>query len=108
MCTLLCRYVRALGAMYLRLVGESLECYKYLELLYNDYRKLKRKNRNGGKCHSDMGSISWVQPRQELPQLTPAWIEERISEVLTSYPLVPVPYPPPLMQSEMAGGGRVW
>jgi len=45
--------------MYLRLVGESLECYKYLELLYNDYRKLKRKNRNGGKCYSDMGSISW-------------------------------------------------
>ena len=46
--------MRALGAMYLRLVGESLECYKYLELLYNDYRKLKRKNRNGGKCHTDM------------------------------------------------------
>ena len=42
------RYVRALGAMYLRLVGDSLECFKYLELLYNDYRKLKRKNRNGG------------------------------------------------------------
>lgn len=41
--------------MYLRLVGESLECYKYLELLYNDYRKLKRKNRNGGKHHTDMG-----------------------------------------------------
>ena len=44
----LLRYVRALGAMYLRLVGDSLECFKYLELLYNDYRKLKRKNRNGG------------------------------------------------------------
>ena len=37
-----------MGAMYLRLVGDSLECFKYLELLYNDYRKLKRKNRNGG------------------------------------------------------------
>ena len=70
-CLLLCRYVRALGAMYLRLVGESLECYKYLELLYNDYRKLKRKNRDGGKCHADMRehtlcsdwkrrSLSWI------------------------------------------------
>ena len=25
-----------------------MECYNYLEPLYNDYRKLKRKNRNGG------------------------------------------------------------
>lgn len=33
--------------MYLRLIGSSLECYKYLELLYNDYRKLKFKNRQG-------------------------------------------------------------
>ena len=45
----ICRYVRVLGALYLRLVGETMECYNYLEPLYNDYRKLKRKNRNGGK-----------------------------------------------------------
>ena len=37
-----------LGAMYLRLVGTSLECYNYLEPLYNDYRKVKRRNRGGG------------------------------------------------------------
>ena len=37
-----------MGAVYLRLVGEILEVYNYLEPLYNDYRKLKRKNRNGG------------------------------------------------------------
>ena len=43
-----CRYVRCLGAVYLRLVGETLEVYNYLEPLYNDYRKIKRKNRNGG------------------------------------------------------------
>ena len=42
-----CRYVRCLGAVYLRLVGETLEVYNYLEPLYNDYRKIKRKNRNG-------------------------------------------------------------
>ncbi len=26
-----------------------MECYNYLEPLYNDYRKLKKKNRNGGR-----------------------------------------------------------
>ncbi|KAH6940761.1 hypothetical protein HPB50_006471 [Hyalomma asiaticum] len=41
------KYVRALGANYMRLVGTSLDCYKYLEPLYNDYRKLRRQNREG-------------------------------------------------------------
>lgn len=41
------KYVRALGAFYLRLTGTSLDCYKYLEPLYNDNRKLRRQNRNG-------------------------------------------------------------
>uniref|UniRef100_A0A131XTF8 Pre-mRNA-splicing factor 38 n=2 Tax=Ixodes ricinus TaxID=34613 RepID=A0A131XTF8_IXORI len=41
------KYVRALGANYMRLVGSSLDCYKYLEPLYNDYRKLRRQNRDG-------------------------------------------------------------
>ena len=38
---------RLLGALYLRLVGTSMEIYNYLEPLYNDYRKLKIMNRNG-------------------------------------------------------------
>jgi len=38
------KYVRALGAFYMRLVGTSAEVYKYLEPLYNDYRKMKRLN----------------------------------------------------------------
>lgn len=42
------RYVRLLGAMYMRLTGTSVDCYKYLEPLYNDYRKIKSQNRNGG------------------------------------------------------------
>ncbi|XP_033107311.1 pre-mRNA-splicing factor 38A-like [Anneissia japonica] len=42
------KYVRCLGAMYLRLIGESVEIYKYLEPLYNDYRKIRFQNRNGG------------------------------------------------------------
>lgn len=41
------KYVRALGAFYLRLTGSSLDCYKYLEPLYNDNRKLRRQNRLG-------------------------------------------------------------
>jgi len=41
------KYCRALGAMYLRLIGQSVEIYKYLEPLYNDYRKMKRMNKAG-------------------------------------------------------------
>lgn len=41
------KYVRVLGAFYMRLVGTSLDCYKYLEPLLNDYRKLRRQNRLG-------------------------------------------------------------
>lgn len=41
------KYVRALGAFYLRLTGTSADCYKYLEPLYNDNRKLRRQNRSG-------------------------------------------------------------
>lgn len=41
------KYVRALGAFYLRLTGTSMDCYKYLEPLYNDNRKLRNQNRNG-------------------------------------------------------------
>ncbi|XP_076371041.1 pre-mRNA processing factor 38 [Tachypleus tridentatus] len=41
------KYVRALGAFYMRLVGTSIDSYKYLEPLYNDYRKIRRQNRQG-------------------------------------------------------------
>ncbi|XP_050668971.1 pre-mRNA-splicing factor 38 [Leptidea sinapis] len=41
------KYVRALGAFYMRLTGTSVDCYKYLEPLYNDNRKLRRQNRQG-------------------------------------------------------------
>lgn len=41
------KYVRALGAMYMRLVGTSMDCYNYLEPLYNDYRKIRRRNKMG-------------------------------------------------------------
>ncbi|PVD23950.1 hypothetical protein C0Q70_17226 [Pomacea canaliculata] len=41
------KYVRALGAFYMRLTGTSMDCYKYLEPLYYDYRKMRIMNRNG-------------------------------------------------------------
>ncbi|XP_002738320.1 pre-mRNA-splicing factor 38A-like [Saccoglossus kowalevskii] len=41
------KYVRCLGALYMRLVGNALDCFKYLEPLYNDYRKIKIMNRSG-------------------------------------------------------------
>ncbi|XP_011498720.1 PREDICTED: pre-mRNA-splicing factor 38A [Ceratosolen solmsi marchali] len=41
------KYVRALGAFYMRLTGTSLDCYRYLEPLLNDYRKLRKQNRQG-------------------------------------------------------------
>lgn len=41
------KYVRALGAFYLRLTGTSLDCFKYLEPLYNDNRKLRQQNNTG-------------------------------------------------------------
>lgn len=41
------RYVRALGAYYMRLTGSSVDCYKYLEPLFADSRKLRFQNRQG-------------------------------------------------------------
>jgi len=41
------KYVRSLGAYYMRLTGSSLDCYKYLEPLLNDYRKIKFQKRDG-------------------------------------------------------------
>ena len=38
------KYVRALGAFYMRMVGKALDVYQYLEPLLNDYRKLRGKN----------------------------------------------------------------
>lgn len=40
------KYVRALGAFYLRLTAASVDCFKYLEPLYNDNRKLRRQKRD--------------------------------------------------------------
>ncbi|EXB21432.1 hypothetical protein L484_001418 [Morus notabilis] len=41
------KYVRVLGAFYLRLTGSDTDVYQYLEPLYNDYRKIRRKLADG-------------------------------------------------------------
>lgn len=41
------RYVRLLGAFYMRLVGKPSDVYQYLEPLYNDYRKVRFRITNG-------------------------------------------------------------
>ncbi|KAI4295198.1 hypothetical protein MLD38_040577 [Melastoma candidum] len=41
------KYVRVLGAFYLRLTGTDIDVYRYLEPLYNDYRKLRQKLPDG-------------------------------------------------------------
>lgn len=48
------KYVRALGAIYLRLVGKAEEIYHNLEPLYNDYRKLAYRGMEGWRViHMD-------------------------------------------------------
>ncbi|CAI9089671.1 OLC1v1024289C1 [Oldenlandia corymbosa var. corymbosa] len=41
------KYVRVLGAFYLRLTGTDVDVYRYLEPLYNDYRKLRKRLTDG-------------------------------------------------------------
>jgi len=36
-----------IGAFYLRLAGRAVEVYQYLEPLYNDYRKVRERLRDG-------------------------------------------------------------
>jgi len=41
------KYVRCLGALYLRLTGNSLEVYEYLEPLLSDFRRIKKMTKMG-------------------------------------------------------------
>jgi pre-mRNA-splicing factor 38A len=81
-----CRYVRCLGAVYLRLVGETLEVYNYLEPLYNDYRKIKRKNRNGGINCNLFSSIVFIIPLSLLPPPRPLSLPPSLLPLLSSCP----------------------
>ena len=41
------KYMRLLGALYMRMTASSLETYKYLEPLLNDYRKVRKMTKHG-------------------------------------------------------------
>ena len=41
------KYVRLLGAFYMRLVGKPTDVYQYLEPLLNDYRKVRYRSKDG-------------------------------------------------------------
>ncbi|XP_013420745.1 pre-mRNA-splicing factor 38A isoform X2 [Lingula anatina] len=65
------KYVRALGALYMRLIGTSLDCYKYLEPLYNDFRKMKQQDR--------MGNFSIIHMDEFIDSLLR---EERVCDII--------------------------
>ncbi|KAK6915637.1 Pre-mRNA-splicing factor 38 [Dillenia turbinata] len=51
------KYVRVLGAFYLRLTGTDTDVYQYLEPLYNDYRKLRQKLPDGNFALTHMDEV---------------------------------------------------
>ncbi|KAI6655814.1 Pre-mRNA-splicing factor 38A [Oopsacas minuta] len=81
------KYVRALGAYYMRLVGTSVDIYKYLDPLYIDYRKMKYKNVEGKFVLTHMDEYIDDLLNEErvfsilLPRLQKRWVLEE-SELL--------------------------
>ena len=47
-----------LGAFYLRLTGSDVDVYRYLEPLYNDYRKVRQKLADGSKF---IFFVKWIK-----------------------------------------------
>jgi len=81
------KYVRALGAFYLRLIGTSMDCYKYLEPLLNDYRKIRMQGRDGKFALSHMDEFIDDLLREErvndviLPRIQKRHILEEANEI---------------------------
>lgn len=81
------KYVRALGAFYLRLVYGSLDCYKYLEPLLNDYRKLRIMDQSGQYQLSHMDEFIDILLRDErccdiiMPRMQKRWVHEANNEL---------------------------
>eukprot|EP01006_Ploeotia_vitrea_P030248 TRINITY_DN62714_c0_g1_i1.p1 TRINITY_DN62714_c0_g1~~TRINITY_DN62714_c0_g1_i1.p1 ORF type:complete len:194 (+),score=21.21 TRINITY_DN62714_c0_g1_i1:64-645(+) len=53
------KYVRVLGAVYLRLVGRPLDVFQYLEPLLNDYRKIRERKLDGKFVITHVDEIVW-------------------------------------------------
>jgi len=81
------KYVRALGAYYMRLTGTSLDCFKYLEPLLNDYRKIRWQDREGKFHLSHMDEFVDTLLREErvcdiqLPRLQKRYVLEENNEL---------------------------
>jgi pre-mRNA-splicing factor 38A len=60
------KYIRALGAFYLRLVGSAATVFQHLEPLLNDFRKLRFRNSGKPQINYDY-SKSYNDPRWKLP-----------------------------------------
>jgi len=88
------KYVRALGAYYMRLTGTSLDCYKYLEPLLNDYRKIRVKDRDGKYHLSHMDEFVDLLLREDrvcdiqLPRLQKRHVLEENNELDTRVSLL--------------------
>ena len=65
--------------MYMRLTGTAVDCYKYLEPLYNDYRKVKSQNRNGGEVFK---VNAWMFGMLLTSHL---WTTTKLVSVITSF-----------------------
>jgi len=80
------RYVRVLGAFYLRLVGKPLEIYQYLEPLLNDYRKVRRMQHAGSmylRTPCDQALKLLIHHCSPIIEMTISHVDEVIDEMLT-------------------------
>ena len=80
------KYVRVLGAFYLRLTGRPVDIYKYLELLYNDYRKVRHRTNDGWEVMRMDQFIDKLLTDDyacdiALPRLPKRWVSKRPSGV---------------------------
>lgn len=51
------KYLRLLGAVYMRLVGRAIDIFNYLEPLLNDYRRVRIRQRSGGFALSHIDEV---------------------------------------------------
>lgn len=81
------KYVRVLGAFYMRLVGRPVEVYNYLEPLYNDFRKLRMLSQDGSYSLSHMDQVIEQMLHQDylfdiaLPRLPHRVTLERLNQL---------------------------
>lgn len=81
------KYLRAVGAFYLRLTAKSIDIWKKLEPLYNDYRKLRIIDRMGKFSVITMDEYIDNLLREDryldviLPRISKRWVHEELNEL---------------------------